>query len=54
MIHELFSLTENIMLNYVLLHEYPLDIQSKKKLLWLMRKKKHSLIDNGEYNIESV
>ena len=38
MMHELF-VSDNIVLTYVLFHKYPLDIQSKRKLLWLITKK---------------
>ena len=37
--HELF-VSDNIVLTYVLFHNYPIDIQSKRKLFWLIRKKK--------------
>ena len=47
--HELF-VSDNITLTYVLFHGYPIDIQSKRKLFWLIRKKK-LFNDNGKYNI---
>ena len=46
---ELF-VSDIIVLTYVLFHNYPIDIQSKRKLFWLIRKKKF-FNDNGKYNI---
>ena len=37
--HELFALQDTIVLPYVLFHWYTLEIQNKKKLLWLVCKK---------------
>lgn len=39
MMHELFALQDTIVLPYVLFHWYTLEIQNKKKLLWLVSKK---------------
>ena len=40
--HELF-VSDNIVLTYVLFHNYPIDIQSKKKFFWLIRKNNSSM-----------
>ena len=37
--HELFGLEDTVVLIYVLLHWYTLEIKGKKKLLWLVRNK---------------
>jgi len=37
--HELFTLEDTIVLIYVPLHWYTLEIKGKKKLLWLLRNK---------------
>ena len=50
MMHELFALQDTIVLPYVLFHWYTLEIQNKKKLLWLVCKK-ILYIDNEKHNI---